>query len=102
MDFGQFPQLRVILGVENDAKHLAHALLRFRNVATHSVVDRPFPDLDVPDVLGVRRDAVTPVRVVGIAGEIDEVDDRLSPARGVLFALLLCTPFWVGVYWLFS
>ena len=28
----------------------------------------------------------------------DEVDDPCAPARGILLSLLLCSPFWVGVY----
>ena len=28
----------------------------------------------------------------------DEVDDPCAPARGILLSLLLCVPFWVGVY----
>ena len=28
----------------------------------------------------------------------DEVDDPCAVARGILLGLLLCSPFWVGVY----
>ena len=27
-----------------------------------------------------------------------DIDDRCGAARGLLFGLLLCAPFWVGVY----
>jgi hypothetical protein len=27
-----------------------------------------------------------------------EIEDRCGAARGILFGLLLCAPFWVGVY----
>ena len=28
----------------------------------------------------------------------DEVDDPCAPARGILLSLVLCAPFWIGVY----
>lgn len=70
-------------------------------MASHTVANRPFQDLDVPDVLAAPGKAAKPVDVVA-ACEADEIDDRLSPARGILLALLLCTPFWIAVYWLLS
>ena len=72
-------------------------------MATRTLVDRPFKDLSVPDLLDDRTDS----EVVGAVGLVEtseetETDDRLSPARGILFALLLCTPFWLAVIWLLS
>jgi hypothetical protein len=65
-------------------------------------VDRPFPDLAVPDLLDAPGDYETEaVEVVGLCEE-SETEDRLSPARGILFALILVTPFWMAVYWLLS
>ena len=69
-------------------------------MATQTVVDRPFRDLDVPEDLDTRGETVGPVGVVDTPVESVEIDDRLSPARGILLALLLCTPFWIAVYWL--
>jgi len=69
-------------------------------VAAQTFVDRPFTDLDVPDTLDTRsRGLVLPADVVGPSGE---TEDRLGAARGILFALLLCAPFWLGVLWLLS
>ena len=31
-----------------------------------------------------------------------DIGDGCGAARGILFGLLLCTPFWVGVYRLFE
>ncbi|HEU4694029.1 MAG TPA: hypothetical protein VFS23_36940 [Vicinamibacterales bacterium] len=72
-------------------------------MATRTFVDRPFQDLDVPDLLDTRTDS----EVLGAIGLVEpseetESDDRLSPARGILIALLLCTPFWLAVFWLLS
>ena len=74
-------------------------------MATRLAVDRPFPDLDVPDTLDAPGHGVVapPADLVGPSGETELTEDRLSAARGVLLALLLCTPFWIGIiYWLFS
>ncbi len=32
----------------------------------------------------------------------DETVESLDALRGVLFGVLLCMPFWAGVYWLLS
>jgi len=79
-------------------------------MATRTVADRPFKDLEVLDS-GPRGGSVSAVGTVdtfhgvGPVEEIyeatDEADDALSPARGILLALLLAFPFWIGiVYWL--
>jgi hypothetical protein len=72
-------------------------------MATPTFVDRPFPDLDIPDVLdpSSQRKGAVPVGGSGLSEET-ETDDRLSRARGILLALLLCAPCWMAVYWLFS
>jgi hypothetical protein len=69
-------------------------------MATRSVADRPFQDLDVLEPRAL--DEVAPIDVVAPADEVLEgTGDPLSPARGILLALLLSTPFWIGVvYWL--
>ena len=72
-------------------------------MATRPLADRPFQDLSVPDLLDTRHDS----EVVGVLGLVEAseetgTDDRLSPAGGVLLALLLCTPFWLAVFWLLS
>ena len=66
-------------------------------------MDRPFPDLGVPDTLDTPSHGVVerPFDVVGPSGETEPTDARLNAARGILLALLLCAPFWIGVYWLF-
>jgi hypothetical protein len=71
-------------------------------MATRTLVDRPFPDLDVPELLDSRHGDVLASIAVLDPCEESEDDDRLSPARGILVALLLCAPFWLGVFWLFS
>ena len=79
-------------------------------MATRTVADRPFKDLEVRDS-GPRGGSVSAVGTVdtfnGVvpAEEIydvaDETEDPLSPARGILLAVLLASPFWIGVvYWL--
>jgi hypothetical protein len=69
-------------------------------MATRTVADRPFSDLDVLDS-GTRHE-VAEVDVLDLAdGTYEETHDPLSPARGILLALLLSTPFWIAVgYWL--
>jgi hypothetical protein len=79
-------------------------------MATRIVEDRPFKDLEVLDsgprggsasttVTVDSIDAVVPVEEV--YDDTDDTDDPLSPARGILLALLLASPFWIGVvYWL--
>lgn len=72
-------------------------------MATQTFVDRPFPDLDVPDAHGTQSlGVVLPADVVGPSGETEPTEDRLGAARGVLLAVLLCAPFWLGVLWLLS
>jgi len=82
-------------------------------MATRTVADRPFKDLDVLDS-GPRGgaasavgaiDALGPLEAIGpleeICDETVETDDPLSPSRGILLALLLASPFWIAVvYWL--
>jgi hypothetical protein len=77
------------------------------SMATRTVADRPFKDLDVLDSgpRGGAASAVSTVDAVGLVGEIcdetAETDDALSPSRGILLALLLAAPFWIAVvYWL--
>ena len=72
-------------------------------MATRTFVDRPFQDLNVPDLLDTRTESEF-VAAVGLVEPSEEIesDDRLSPARGILIALLLCTPFWLAVFWLLS
>ena len=54
-------------------------------------VDPPFPDFDVHN--SNRPGEVGPVYVV-------EDDPDSCPARGILLAIVLCTPFWIAVYWM--
>lgn len=64
--------------------------------------DRPLPDVVVPDPLDARThsDVVAPAVVESAEGT--ESGDWLSPARGILVALLFCTPFWLALFWLRS
>jgi len=73
-------------------------------VATRVFIDRPFPDLDAPDALDTQSHGfVAPlVDVVGPSGETEPTEARLGAARGILLALLLCAPFWIGLVWLLS
>jgi hypothetical protein len=76
-------------------------------MATRTVADRPFKDLDVFDS-GPRGGAASAVGTIDALGSLEEVcdetvetDDPLSPSRGILLALLLAAPFWIAVvYWL--
>jgi hypothetical protein len=72
-------------------------------MSTRTFGDRPLPDGVIPDLLDPRShsDVVAPVVVVE-SPEKTESDDWLSPARGILVAVLLCTPFWLAVFWLRS
>ncbi|HZM96982.1 MAG TPA: hypothetical protein VFB92_26355 [Vicinamibacterales bacterium] len=69
-------------------------------MATRTVADRPFSDLDVLD--SGARDEGAEVDLLGLDDETSEqTDDALNPARGILLALLLSTPFWIAIgYWL--
>ena len=69
-------------------------------MATRTVADRPFSDLDVLDS-GARVEGAE-VDLLGLDDETSEqTDDALNPARGILLALLLSTPFWIAIgYWL--
>ena len=69
-------------------------------MATRTVADRPFSDLDVLD--SGARDEVAGVDVLELDDEtLEQTDDALNPARGILLALLLSTPFWIAIgYWL--
>jgi hypothetical protein len=68
-------------------------------MATPTVADRPFSDLNVLD--SDTRNEVTDVDVLELADEtVEDKDDPLNAARGILLALLLSTPFWIAVaYW---
>jgi hypothetical protein len=79
-------------------------------MATRTVADGPFKDLEVRDS-GPRGGSVAAVGTVDtfngvepveeIYDVVEETDDPLSPSRGILLALLLACPFWLGiVYWL--
>lgn len=41
---------------------------------------------------------VTSVPRIEATSPDTDIDDGRGPARGILFALLLCAPFWAGVY----
>lgn len=71
-------------------------------MATRLLVDRPFPDLVAPDMLDAASLDIPapPADIVGPAGESEPAETRLGAARGILFALLLCAPFWMAVIWL--
>ena len=79
-------------------------------MATRPVEDRPFKDLEVLDSgpRGGSVGALGRVDTFSAVGPVEEIDDTtdethdpLSPARGILLALLLASPFWIGiVYWL--
>jgi hypothetical protein len=56
-------------------------------MATRTLVDRPFQDLSVPELLDTRTDS-------------EVVATVCIPARGVFFGLAICTPFWLAVFWL--
>ncbi len=73
-------------------------------MAIQVFVDRPFPDLDAPDTLDTQSHGVAvPLDdVVGPSGETEPIEARLGAARGILLALLLCAPFWIGLFWLLS
>jgi hypothetical protein len=75
----------------------------FGAVATRFYVDRPFPDFDAPETLDTPSLGVVarPVDIVGPSGETEPSEARLNAARGVLLALLICAPFWIGLFWLF-
>jgi hypothetical protein len=76
-------------------------------MATRTVADRPFKDLDFLDS-GPRGGASSAVSTIDALGPLEEIcdetvetDDPLSPSRGILLALLLAAPFWIAVvYWL--
>lgn len=77
-------------------------------MASRTVADRPFKDLDVLDS-GPRGGAISAVSTVDAVGPVEEIceetaaetNDPLSASRGILLALLLSAPFWIGVvYWL--
>lgn len=64
-------------------------------MATRIVADRPFSDLDVLD--SGTRDEVAEVDVLELDDEtFERTDDGLNPARGIVLALLLSTPFWIA------
>ena len=69
-------------------------------MASRTVADRPFSDLDIVDD-GARHEA-DEVDVLDVTDEtFEETHDPLNPARGILLALLLSVPFWIAVvYWL--
>jgi hypothetical protein len=69
-------------------------------MASRTVADRPFSELDIVDS-GARHEA-DEIDVVGRADEtFEDTHDPLNPARGILLALSLSLPFWVlVVYWL--
>jgi hypothetical protein len=68
---------------------------------TQTVANRPFPDLEVLD--SSTRGKVVEIDVTRLAKEtLEETNDPLSAARGILLVLLLSTPFWIAVvYYLF-
>jgi hypothetical protein len=69
-------------------------------MASRTVADRPFQDLDVLDS-GARHEPAE-VDALELSDEtFEETHDPLNPARGILLALLLSVPFWIAVvYWL--
>jgi hypothetical protein len=68
---------------------------------TQTVANRPFPDLKVLD--SSTRGKLVEIDVIRLAKEtLEETNDPLSAARGILLVLLLSTPFWIAVvYYLF-
>jgi hypothetical protein len=60
------------------------------------------PDAVVPDLVDPRSHSNVVAPAVVVESEKTESDDWLSPARGILVAVLLCTPFWLAVFWLRS
>jgi len=56
-------------------------------------VDPPFPDLDVHS--SNRPGEAGPAYLMEPFEDVDS-----CPARGILLAIVLCTPFWIAVYWL--
>jgi len=68
-------------------------------MASRTVADRPFSDLDIVDS-GARHET-DEVDVVELADStFEETRDPLNPARGILLALLLSVPFWIAVVYL--
>jgi hypothetical protein len=65
-------------------------------VAQTATAHQPFSDVDEGFV--TRRDDVF-VDLVDLVDPAEEIVDPLSPMRGLVFGLLLCAPFWMGVYW---
>jgi hypothetical protein len=68
---------------------------------TQTVANRPFPDLEVLD--SSTRGKLVEIDVIRLAKEtLEETNDPLSAARGILLVLLLSAPFWIAVvYYLF-
>jgi hypothetical protein len=103
MDFWAFFEARLMPAPGWALASAGLQLALFPYMATQTFVDRPFPDLGVPDVLDTssQSEIAGPLGVSRPSKETDS-HERLSPARGVLVVLVLSAPFWVGVYWLFS
>lgn len=66
-------------------------------MVARTAAHQPFPDVD--EGLVTRRDDEA-VDSLDLVDPFEEIADPLRPIRGLLFGLLLCAPFWVGVYWL--
>ena len=54
-------------------------------------VDQPFPD----DEISNRPGEAGPIDAIEAFEDLDS-----CPARGILLAILLATPFWIAVYWM--
>jgi hypothetical protein len=66
-------------------------------MVAQTAAHQPFPDIDEGFV--TRRDDEF-IDSVDLVDPAEEFADPLRPMRGLVFGLLLCAPFWMGVYWL--
>jgi hypothetical protein len=66
-------------------------------MVAQTAAHQPFPDVDEGFV--TRRDNEF-IDSVDLVDPAEEIADPLRPMRGLVFGLLLCAPFWMGVYWM--
>jgi hypothetical protein len=67
-------------------------------VVSQTAAHQPFPDLNV---LGSGT-AVETIDTVDVAVGSEPTTGALNPVRGIVLGLLLCSPFWIIVYWMLT
>jgi hypothetical protein len=67
-------------------------------MAARAAAQQPCPDAADEDFVTQHDDEL--VDSVDLTGLSEEFADPLRPVRGLLIGLLLCSPFWIAVFWL--